>query len=158
VSPTRRSLLLGTLAVGTLDILDAFIFFGLRSHAKPERILQSIAAGLLGKASFTGGAASAALGLVLHYFIAFCIVGVYLAASRRITVLREFPLVFGPLYGLAAYAVMNYVVIPLSAAGTGKITIAAAAVLANGLAIHMLGIGLPAALAARSATSGGGTA
>jgi hypothetical protein len=41
---TSRALLYGALAVGILDIADAFIFFGLRG-ASPFRILQSIAAG-----------------------------------------------------------------------------------------------------------------
>jgi hypothetical protein len=37
-----RALTLGTLAVGTLDLLDAVVFFGLRGAA-PHRILQGIA-------------------------------------------------------------------------------------------------------------------
>ena len=46
-----RALAAGTLAVGVLDILDAFIFFGLRG-AKPIGILQSIASGVLGRAAY----------------------------------------------------------------------------------------------------------
>lgn len=53
--PWGRALLVGTLAVGVLDILDAIVFFALRG-AQPIRILQSIAAGLLGRAAFAGGA------------------------------------------------------------------------------------------------------
>ena len=52
---TLRPLALGALAVGTLDLLDAFVFFGLRNGTPPSRILQSIAAGLLGRASFSLG-------------------------------------------------------------------------------------------------------
>ena len=143
-----RALLLGALAVGTLDILDAFIFFSLRGAA-PIRILQSIAAGLLGRASFQGGAATAALGLCLHYFIAFGIVGVFFLVSRAMPWLLKRPFLTGPLYGLVAYAVMNYVVVPLSAAGGGGTP--PRAVLLNGLLIHAFGVGLPSALAARAA-------
>ena len=75
-----KALLYGTLAVGILDILDAFIFFGLRG-ARPLRILQSIAAGLLGKEAFNGGWGSAALGLAVHFFIAFVIVLVFLTGK-----------------------------------------------------------------------------
>lgn len=142
-----RAVLFGTLTVGTLDILDAFIFFG-RLGASPIRILQSIASGLLGRASFQGGAPTAALGLVLHYFIAFVIVAVYIFASRKLPALARHPWVFGPLYGLAAYAIMNYVVLPLSAAATGTPSTLG---LINGLLIHALGIGLPSALFARAA-------
>lgn len=148
----RRALVFGTLTVGTLDILDAITFFGVRNDVPPARIFQSIAAGLLGKASFTGGMPTAVLGLALHYFIAFSIVAVYLLVSGRVGTLRERPFVFGPLYGLAVYVVMNYVVIPLSAAGGSGRT--AMIVLINGLLIHALGIGLPTALFAQRATSG----
>lgn len=142
-----KALLLGTLAVGLLDITDAFVFFGLRG-VPPVRILQSIASGLLGRDAFTGGAATATLGGVLHFFIAFCVVGVYLLASRRFEALARRPLLYGPLYGLAVHAVMYLIVIPLSAAAGGP---RPAAVVANGLLIHMLGIGTPAALAAGAA-------
>jgi hypothetical protein len=143
-----RALMFGTLAVGTLDILDAFIFFGLRG-AQPIRILQSIAAGLLGRSAFQGGVPTAALGLFLHYFIAFGIVAVFFGVARVMPWLLRRPFLTGPLYGLAAYAVMNYVVVPLSAAGGGGTP--PPPVLLNGLLIHAFGVGLPAALAARAA-------
>ncbi|MEJ7811923.1 MAG: hypothetical protein WKG32_16040 [Gemmatimonadaceae bacterium] len=142
-----RALASGTLAVGVLDILDAFIFFGLRGAA-PVRILQSIAAGLLGPASFRGGASTAALGLLLHFFIAGAIVVTYYLASRRLPDLARRPLLYGPLYGLTVYAVMTFVVLPLSAAGAGARPLP---VLINGLLIHALGVGVPSALAARAA-------
>jgi hypothetical protein len=139
-----RAVLLGTAVVGTLDLLDALIFFGLRGVA-PIRIPQSIAAGLLGPASFQGGAATAALGIALHFFIALVIVLVYHLAGRVLRILRQSPLVFGPVYGIGVYLVMNFVVLPLSAAGAPRLT---AAVVVNGVLIHMLGVGLPAALSA----------
>jgi len=50
-------------------------------------------------------------------------------------------------FGVAAYFVMTFVVVPLSNAGPGRISFALPAVpiLINGLAIHALGVGLPAA-------------
>jgi hypothetical protein len=136
----------GGIAVGVLDLLDACVFYGLRG-VSPIRILQSIAGGLLGRASFQGGLGTAALGLFLHFLIAFVIVAIYFAAARSVPVLTRRPFLFGPLYGLAAYWVMNYVVLPLSAAGAAH---PAGAVLTNGLLIHAFGVGLPAALAARA--------
>lgn len=151
---TGRALLLGTLAVGVLDALDAFIFFGLRSGATPMRILQTIASGVLGRSAYQGGWSTALLGLFLHFVIAFGIVSVYFVATRAMPWLHRRPLVFGALYGIAAYVVMNRVVVPLSAAATGS-GATPAAVLVNGLAIHMLGVGIPAALAARAARGNG---
>jgi hypothetical protein len=144
-----RALLLGTLTVGVLDIMDAFVFFGLRSGVAPVRILQSIAAGLLGRDAFRGGTPTAVLGALLHFFIAFCIVGTYLLASRRLPSLARKPIVYGLPYGIAVYIVMNFVVVPLSAAGGGAMP--PWPVVVNGLLIHALGVGLPSALFAKAA-------
>jgi hypothetical protein len=78
------------------------------------------------------------------------IVAAYYAASRRLPALARRPLVFGPLYGLVVYAVMNYVVVPLSAAvvGSGPKPIP---VIVNELLIHVIGVGLPAAIFAARA-------
>jgi hypothetical protein len=145
-----RPLILGALAVGTLDILDAFVFFGLRSGASPIRILQSISAGVLGRDAFQGGLGAAALGLLLHFFIATVIVVVYYIASGRLHALVRRPVLYGLLYGVAAYTVMNFVVVPLSAAGSG-IRMPPWPVALNGVLIHAFGVGLPSALAARAA-------
>lgn len=146
-----RAIVYGTLVVGTLDALDAVVFFGLRSGATPIRIFQSIASGLLGRASFQGGLGTAALGVCLHFFIAFVIVTIYHVASRRARILTDRPVMFGLLYGVAAYFVMSRIVVPLSAAGDGGWP--PLPVLVNGLLIHALGVGLPSALFARAAAS-----
>ncbi len=155
LSPVR-AIVYGTLIVGVLDILDAFVFFGVRNGTAPVRILQSIAAGLQGRAAaVAGGVSSAMLGLVLHFFNAFCIFTVYFVASRRLRVLTDRPVLCGILYGLVVYGVMNYVVVPLSAIG-GGVRMPATPVLINGLLIHAFGVGLPCALVARAARPPGG--
>jgi hypothetical protein len=72
----------------------------------------------------------------------------YYASSGRLPVLTRHPLIFGPLYGLFVYGVMNFVVLPLSAAVTGPKSLP---VVINGLLIHALGVGLPSAVFARVA-------
>jgi hypothetical protein len=142
-----RAILLGTLVVGTLDIADALIFFGLRG-ARPIRIFQSISAGLLGRASFSGGMKTALLGAVLHYFIALLIVTTCVVLSRWIPFLRTWPILAGMAYGIAAYLVMNLIVLPLSAAGRPAFV---PVVVLNGVLIHMFGVGVPSCLTARAA-------
>jgi hypothetical protein len=144
-----RAILFGTLTVGTLDALDAIVFFGLRSGAKPIRIFQGIASALIGPAARQGGLKTAALGVFLHYFIAFGIVVTYYLVSRRVRLLTARPVVCGLFYGLVAYAVMNLVVLPLSKVGGPSMP--ATPVLVNGLLIHMFGVGLPSALFAAAA-------
>ena len=144
-----HAILLGGLTVDILDGLDAVVFFGLRG-VPADRIFQAIAAGLLGKDAFQGGMATVALGGVLHFSIATTIAAVYILASRRWAALADRPFLWGPVYGIGAYLVMNLVVIPLSAAAGAKHTIP---VVLNGVLIHIKGVGLPSALFARAATS-----
>jgi len=144
-----RALLLGTLAVGILDGLDAVIFFYLRNGVTPDRIFKSIAAGLLGAvAARQGGSGTVLLGVALHFFIAFMVVLVFMLASQRLPFLTRRPITSGVLYGIGVYLVMNFIVIPLSAAGSGRMILP---VVINGVLIHMFGVGLPASLAARAA-------
>jgi hypothetical protein len=143
-----RAILYGGLTAGALDLIDAFVFFGLRSGAKPMPILHSIAAGFLGRdAARAGGVATATVGFFSHFLVAFCIVAVYVLASRVVPVLRKQWLICGLAYGVAAYFVMTWFVVPMSNAGNGTINFAlpVTAVMANGILIHAFGVGLPAA-------------
>jgi len=156
----KEAIAYGGLVIGGLDALDAIVFFGLRSGATPVRIFQSIAAGVLGRSTFQGGLRSALLGVAIHFFIAFSIAATYYAASRRISILTRQPILCGAAYGVLVYFFMNRVVIPLSAIGAGAAP--PLAVFVNGIAIHILGIGIPAALFAARApmpsASGAGSA
>ena len=113
-------MLAGGLLAGALDITYACVFWAVKADLPPTRIFQSVAAGLLGEASFEGGAATAALGLFLHFFIACTMALTYYLVSRRWTVLVRHPVPLGIAYGLLLYVVMNYIVVPLSAAGPGS--------------------------------------
>jgi uncharacterized membrane protein YagU involved in acid resistance len=114
----------------------------------PLRILQSIASGLLGAASYEGGLGTAALGLALHFVIALGAAFVYYAASRKLKfMVRRAVIVCGLLYGIAVYLFMNSVVLPLSAF-PHKIWPRPDVVL-TGLVVHMLCVGLPIALTVR---------
>jgi len=142
----RRAILWGTLAVGTLDALDAIVFFGLRG-VTPLRIFQSIASGLLGRAAYEGGLLTAFLGAVLHYLIAFLIVATAAIAARWQPRLADHPWAWGPVYGVIVYAVMNMIVLPVSSAALGH---PSPVVIVNGLLIHAFGVGIPSALTARA--------
>jgi hypothetical protein len=143
----RNALIYGTLFMGSADILEVSVFYGLRG-VPVARVVQAISSGLLGRAAFTGGAATALLGLALHFFIAFTVVAVYLAASRRLPELAAQPFLYGPLYGLVVYGVMNHVVVPLSAAPVGPKPVIA---YVNAVLVHVVVIGLLTALFAQAA-------
>jgi hypothetical protein len=152
VSRRARALLLGTLAVGVLDITDALVFYGLEG-ASPNLIFHSIASGLLGRAAFAGGLPAAAVGLALHFFIAFVVVLCCIIAASRVRVLARRPYLGGAAYGLVVYAVMYGVVLPWSGHGPARLS---AGAVADELLAHVLLVGIPAALAARAALADGG--
>jgi hypothetical protein len=137
-----RTILAGGLVAGALDMSAACVIWGLRG-VRPVRILQSVASGLLGRASFSGGAGTAALGLLLHFFIATVAAAVYYAAGRKWRPLIDRPVAFGPIYGVVVYAFMNFVVLPLSAVTKRPFDPGMAAVMVG---VHIVCVGIPIAL------------
>ena len=145
-----RAIVWGGLIAGTLDIADALIFHAARGVA-PWRILQAIASGMLGRQAFDGGAWAATLGLGLHFFIATSAAAVYNLTSLRLPLLIRRPIICGAAYGLVVYAVMQYIVLPLSAFRPGRPVPGGAIdwALVNLLLAHIFCVGLPIALSAR---------
>jgi hypothetical protein len=147
--PSFAKLIAGAgLLAGTLDIADAIVFYGLRG-VSGVRILQGIAFALLGPRAFTLGIKSAILGLLLHFFIAITIAAIYLYASRKLP-LSHHPWLYGTLYGIAIYIVMNYIVLPLSHIGLRPLP--PLIPLINGVAALIFCVGIPIALVARHYT------
>jgi len=103
------------LIAGTLDLTGACVVSWLRTGTAPVRIFQSVASGLYGQASFTGGAKTAVLGVVLHFIIATTWAAVYYLASRRLSFLIAHTIISGVAYGVFVWLFMNFVVLPLSA-------------------------------------------
>lgn len=143
---TPRHLLHWTIAAGllagALDLFYATGFWALKG-VPAQRILQSIAAGLIGKGAFAGGAASAALGLALHLVMATAMAAAYAMAAMAWPRLRDRAWLHGPLYGLLLYAVMNAVVLPLSAVPGKPVT--DPVWIACSIVVHMVLVGLPIA-------------
>ena len=150
-SRTARAIVWGGLLAGLGDITFAFVVW---RAVGPVRVLQSVASGLLGTGAREGGLATAALGAVLHFTIAFIWATVFWLASRKLKVLVRRPVVCGLLYGAVVYAFMYFVVLPLSAIHA-KFPHDASAILLS-LAGHMILIGLPIALAAYKFTNTAG--
>jgi hypothetical protein len=142
------TILYGGLVVGILDMLFAFTFYGLILGVKPLRIFQSVASGLLGRAAFEGGVKTFLLGLLLHFVVATCIATVYYVASLKLPFLIHQAVVSGLIYGMFAYLVMNYVVIPLSAIGP-RSTPKRLSIFLTEIIGHAFLVGLPLALLAR---------
>jgi hypothetical protein len=144
-----KAILVAGLIAGALDITDAFIVWGIRG-VSPVRILQSIAAGLLGHPAVEGGAATAALGAFLHFFMTTVMAAFFYFVAQRVSLLVRQPVLCGIVYGVALYFFMNFVVLPLSAF-PGNPHALDTFPLTNGLLIHAFGVGVPIALVTRHA-------
>jgi len=100
----------GALA-GALDITAACIQVYVGSGMMPIHLLQGVAGGLLGRGSFTGGFATAALGLLMHFTMAMIVATIFYALSRSVFSLPKKLLgvvIVGLLYGAAVFAVNNF--------------------------------------------------
>ena len=141
-----KGIFIGGAIAGVLDIIFAFLFYGARG-TPPVRILQSVASGLLGKQAFEGGAATVALGAVFQLIIPTVAAAVYSVFDRTLPAVRKHPVVYGILFGIVIYGVMNFVVLPLSAIPwTPRFTVG---LVVPAVLAHMFLIGLPMALAVR---------
>jgi len=146
-----RAVLIGGSIAAVLDIAFA-ISYAYSQGTPPVGLLQAVASGVLGEASYSGGAASAALGLVLHFFLSYLFASAYVFASRRIEALIRSAFVCGVLYGIGVFLIMRLVVLPLSAFPHPVRFTSLGAIL--DLFSHMLLFGLPIALAARKTAPG----
>lgn len=108
------ALLVGGSIAGTLDILFAISFAAYRG-LPPTGLLQTVASGLLGNEAFSGGVPVAALGLLLHFAMSYAWAGVFLFASRHLSLLVNQPVLSGILFGVVVFFTMRLVVLPLSA-------------------------------------------
>jgi hypothetical protein len=140
-----RAVLWAGFACGILDITAAFVVYGFFG-AKPVPLLQGIASGLLGPKAFDGGLATALLGLLCHFVIAFGAATVYFVASRALRLLVDQAVVFGALYGVAVYFFMNRIVLPLSAVAKRPFSMKFMII---GVVVHIFCVGLPISLTVR---------
>ena len=145
---TRRgSVVLAALVIGTIaavtEMVPVFPIQGALG-VSPRLVLQSIASGLLGRKAYSGGAATVLLGIALHLLIAFLFALAYVVVSDRWAALRRHPWLAGIAYGTIVFAVMRYIVVPLSAVAYTQST--DWGMFATSLVVHVVGFGLPVAL------------
>jgi uncharacterized membrane protein YagU involved in acid resistance len=149
-NPAAFAILVGGGIAATFDIVYAIVYSWIRAKVPPIAIMQSVASGLIGQSAYEGAAATALLGLCLHYAMGFLIAAIFWFASRHLRFMTERAVLAGLLYGICVYFVMNFVVLPLSAFPT-PITHTLGRMIVN-IVAHMVLFGLPIALAARAAS------
>jgi hypothetical protein len=142
-----QTIVYGGLLVGTIDGLAATINAAIKGIS-PDRVFHYIASGLIGSdASYNGGTPTIALGILLHYTIAFGVVTAFFILTRNIPILLRRPVISGMIYGIAVYFAMGYLIVPLSA--VPKLSFSVSGMI-TGILIHMFCVGMPAALVVRA--------
>ena len=109
-----KAVLWGGLLCGGLDISAAFVDARYNYDIAPVRVLQGVASALLGPAALEGGLATAVLGLVMHFLVAFAATAVFYLLCRRFPLLLRWVVPSGLAYGAVVYFVMYRGVIPLT--------------------------------------------
>ena len=121
-SPTSHNSLLRLSVIGGLIsgflhfVVQQVIVFVLILKTPIIGTLQYTASGIMGDAAFAGGLATALFGLVLDFIMITIMAGVFIFSVDRIPLLRRNVIVGSFLYGFGVFIVMNFIVLPLSAA------------------------------------------
>jgi hypothetical protein len=140
-----KAVALASLAVGVLDATDGVAFFWLTAGLNPIQVLQFIANGALGASAYDGGLATAAVGVVFPFGLAFAFTAAF-ALLMQGPRLERFAVPAGLAWGALVWALMNLVVLPLSNVGPQTLT---PLVVVHGVVGHALFVGLTAALVLR---------
>jgi hypothetical protein len=121
-SPTSRDSFLRTTVIGGLIlgmlhlIIQSWFVYSFLEKTPFISVLQYVASGAMGNAAFAGGPAAAVLGLVLDFLMTTIMAGVFILSIDRIPLLRRHIIPGSILYGFGVFIVMNFIVLPLSAA------------------------------------------
>src|SRR5690349_3581322 len=106
-----RPIIVATLICGTLDILLAMILT-LWKGRQIAGMLRGVASGPFPNAT-EWGTGGAIIGLLTHFTLMAIMVAIFVLAARHRPSLLDRPLLWGLVYGLITYAVMNLIVVPL---------------------------------------------
>lgn len=135
-----RKILSVGLIIGYMDGLAACINGYLSFGAMPSGIFRYIASGFWGSQALSGGLSMILIGILIHFFIAIVVTGIFFFLYAKVFSLKRYYLFYGALYGILVWIVMNYIVIPLSAISPSNPEVIQAAI---GLMIHIFVIGVP---------------
>jgi hypothetical protein len=142
--PAIRAIVAAAALSGTLDLLSAFLFSGVKGVG-PIRVLQSVAAGPFGDPMMQGTSLPVALaGLIVHYALMTVMASVFTLAALGLPFILRRPALWGMAYGFGLYLVMYWIVLPLRWPALFPRT--GAWDIGNALFSHLICVGLPMGL------------
>lgn len=136
-----RTILEAILVAGTLDLLSAFIFSGIKDVG-PGQVLRYVASGPFGDGMREGGAGAALAGVAVHYVLMSIMVVIFALTAFRFQAMRRHWYLWGAAYGFAIYLVMYWLVVPARFGTVPKTDLWS---VGNALFSHIFCVGLPMA-------------
>ena len=142
----RTALFAGTIGA-IVEMVPILPIQHLLLGVSPPLVFRSIASGLLGSSAYRSAVGAPILGIALHWLISVGAALVFGTAAVRWPILLRRTVTSGLVFGIGAWAVMTWIVVPLSAAAFPPNR--DLGLMAISLLVHMLCFGLPIALATR---------
>ena len=128
--------------VAVADGLAAVALTFFLNHRPPIIVFQFIASGLLGPASFSGGIATALLGVLLHFLIALIWCTFFFVIHKRLWRMVPSRILRSVIYGILIWTAMNLIVLPLSQVPLGPRDVSG---VLTGMTALILAAGIPMA-------------
>jgi hypothetical protein len=144
IGSQSRAIVAAIAVSGTLDILSAFAFNGIKGVG-PGPVLRYVASGPFGDSMRDGGLGAAAIGLGVHYALMAIMVLVFFLVAVRIALVRRQWILSGTLYGILLYLIMYWIVVPARFGAMPKTDLWS---VGNALFSHIVCVGLPMAFIA----------
>jgi hypothetical protein len=142
------SIIKAGLIAGTLDILAAITNYYINTGKPPAGVFKFIASGAFGSSAFSGRTEMIVAGILFHYLIAFGFTILFFLVYPKIKEwVSSYIIITGITYGLLAWCIMNFVVVPLSKTPTLKHDVIQTVI---NILFIMFFIGLPIAIITRN--------
>lgn len=137
-----KTLLESGLIIGLADGIAAVTSAYVTRGTTPDRVFQYVASGAIGRDAYSGGMPIVLLGILFHFFIAFNFTAFFYFLANKQKWLLDKIYLYGAIYGVFVWLVMNFIVIPLSQITRGPFDPTGVTI---GLLIHIFVIGIPIA-------------
>jgi hypothetical protein len=108
------AILLTWLMAGTFDGIAAIFWAAFYTRTISLEVFRNVASGVFGNAAFTGGNVMIVYGILFHYLIALLFTIAWFLSYPLFNSLLRYKIVIAIFYGLVTWAVMQFVVQPLS--------------------------------------------
>lgn len=108
------AILLTWLMAGTFDGIAAILWMGFYTHTITLDVFRNVASGVFGNAAMTGNETMIVYGILLHYLIALCFTVAWFLSYPLFNSILRYKIIIAIFYGVATWAIMEFLVVPLS--------------------------------------------